>query len=175
MKLLIDFLPLVLFFIAYKVAGIYVATAVLMAAITLQMLYVYKTEGRLQIMHKLTLVLVWVFGVLTLILQDERFIKLKPTILYAAMGLALMVTERYFKRNPLEALLGQQLALPASVWRRLTWAWVLYCFFMSALNAYVAYTFSTEAWVDFKLWGYVFPVTFLIGQGIYIARHLPKS
>ena len=172
MKLLLDFLPILLFFGAFKFYGIYTATAVLMVATVIQMAITYLLERRLQTMHKLTLALVLVFGTLTLLLQDERFIKWKPTVLYAAMAIALAVTVWVFRKNFLKVVLGSQLDLPEAVWMRLNWAWVMYCLFMSALNGYVAATFSTDAWVNFKLWGYVFPVAFIVGQGVYVSRFL---
>lgn len=172
MKLLLDFLPILLFFGAFKLYGIYAATAVLMAATVLQMGYIYLIERKLQTMQKATLVLILVFGTLTLVLQDERFIKWKPTVLYGAMAVALAVALWGFKRNFLQMVLGAQLTLPPRVWTQLTLAWVAYCAFMAALNAYVALYFSTQAWVDFKLWGYVFPIAFLVAQGLYIAPHL---
>lgn len=172
MKILIDFFPILLFFGAYKLYGIYVGTAVLMATTVAQMGLIYAIDRRLQTMHKATLVLILLFGTLTLVLQDERFIKWKPTVLYGAMSLALAVALWVFRKNFLKMLLGSQLALPDGVWLRLNVAWVLYCAFMSAINAYVVINFSTEAWVDFKLWGYVFPLVFLVGQGFYIAPHL---
>jgi intracellular septation protein len=172
MKILLDFLPIVLFFGAYKLHGIYVGTAVLMAATVVQMAVTYALERKLQTMHKVTLALVLVFGALTLFLQDERFIKWKPTVLYAAMAIALAIAVWILKKNFLKMMLGSQLDLPDFVWMRLNWAWVLYCLFMSVLNGYVAYAFSTDAWVDFKLWGYAFPLAFIIGQGVYVSRFL---
>ncbi len=172
MKILIDFLPILLFFGAYKLYGIYVGTAVLMAATAVQMAVTYALERKLQTMQKVTLALVLVFGTLTLVLQDERFIKWKPTVLYAAMAVALAVTVWGFGKNFLKLVLGNQLDLPDAVWMRLNWAWVAYCLFMSIVNGYVAYYLSTDAWVDFKLWGYVFPLVFIIGQGLYVSRHL---
>jgi intracellular septation protein len=175
MRLLIDFLPLLLFFGAYKLHDIYVATGVLMAATVLQTAVIYGMDRKLQTIHKLTLALVLVFGTLTLALHDERFIKWKPTVLYAAMGIALAVGQWVLRRNVLQLLLGSQLSLPHKVWGRLGVAWIVYCLFMSALNAYVAAYYSTEFWVEFKLWGYAFPLVFLVGQGFYIARHLPAD
>lgn len=175
MKLLLDFFPILLFFGAYKFANIYVATGVLMAATVVQMATIYTIDKRLQTMHKVTLVLVLVFGALTLILQDDRFIKWKPTVLYGAMSLALAVALWGMKKNFLQMLLGSQMSLPEVVWRRLNQAWVVYCGFMSAINAYVVMNFSTEAWVDFKLWGYAFPIAFLVAQGIYVAPHLKED
>ena len=172
MKLLLDFFPILLFFVSYKLSDIYTATAVLMAATTVQMAVIYLRERSLQTMHKITLVLVLGFGALTLGLHDERFIKWKPTVLYSAMSLGLAFATWGLKKSPIKGLLGSQLELPDAVWARLNVAWVFYCAFMALANAYVAQNFTTEEWVNFKLWGYVFPVTFILGQGIYIARQM---
>lgn len=172
MKILIDFFPILLFFGAFKVYGIYIGTAVLMAATVIQMGLIYKIDHKLQMMHKITLALVLAFGTLTLVLQDDRFIKWKPTVLYAAMAIGLTVALWVLKKNFLKLMLGSQLTLPDNVWMRLNLIWIVYCVFMSVINAYVAANFSTEAWVDFKLWGYVFPLAFIVGQGFYISRYL---
>lgn len=172
MKLLIDFFPILLFFGAYKLHDIYVATAVLMAATVLQMALIYVIDRKLQLMHKVTLLLILIFGTLTLALHDERFIMWKPTVLYAAMGLALALALWIWRKNFLQILLGSQLELPDAVWLRLNVAWIVYAFFMATLNGYVAAFYSQEAWVNFKLWGYVFPLVFIVGQGLYIARYL---
>ncbi len=175
MKILIDFFPILLFFGAYKLYDIYAATAVLMVATVAQMALIYAIDRRLQTMHKVTLVLILVFGALTLGLHDERFIKWKPTVLYAAMAIALGVALWLMKKNFLKLMLGSQLQLPERVWTRLNVAWIVYSFLMAALNGYVAAFYSTEAWVNFKLWGYAFPLVFIIGQGIYIARYLKSD
>ncbi len=172
MKILIDFFPILLFFGAYKFYDIYVATAVLMAATVLQTGLMYAIDRKLQTMQKITLALILVFGTLTLALHDDRFIKWKPTVLYAAMAIALAVALWFMKKNYLKLLLGSQLELPDAVWMRLNVAWIVYCTFMAALNGYVAAFYSTEAWVNFKLWGYAFPLIFIVGQGLYIARYL---
>jgi intracellular septation protein len=172
MKILIDFFPLLFFFGAYKYYDIYVGTAVLMGATVLQMALIYGIDRKLQAMHKITLVLVLVFGALTLGLHDDRFIKWKPTVLYAAMSIALAVAVWVMRKNFLKMLLGSQLMLPDAIWHRLNIAWVIYTAFMAALNAYVVMNYSTEAWVSFKLWGYVFPLAFIVGQGLYIAPHI---
>lgn len=174
MRVLLDFIPILLFFIAYKLWGIYVGTAVLMAGMTVQMGIIYALDHKLSTMHKATLALVLVFGVLTLLLHDERFIKWKPTVLYAAMALALALALWVWRKNFLKMMLGSQLSLPDFAWNRLTVAWVAYCLFMAALNGYIAAFFSTDAWANFKLWGYVFPIVFIVGQGVYVARHLSE-
>jgi intracellular septation protein len=172
MRFLIDFFPIALFVAAYKLHDIYTATAVLMAATVLQTGIIYGIDRKLQTLQKVTLVLVLVFGVFTLVLQDERFIKWKPTVLYASMAIVLGAALWGWKKNFLQILLGSQLTLPTAVWGRLTVIWVLYFLFMAAINGYVAAYYSTEDWVNFKLWGYIFPVVFIIGQGLYIARYI---
>jgi intracellular septation protein len=175
MKQLLDFLPILLFFGAYKLYNIYVATGVIMVATVVQMAIVYKLDGRLQTMHKVTLGLVLAFGALTLGFHDERFIKIKPTVLYTFMALTLGIALWGYGKNFLKMMLGGQLQLPDGVWRRLTAAWVVYALFMAALNAYVAYFYTTEQWVNFKIWGYAFPLVFLVAQGLYIAKYLQPS
>lgn len=172
MKLLIDFFPILLFVGAYKLYDIYVGTGVLMAATVVQMGLIYTIDRRLQMVQKITLVLVLVFGALTLALHDDRFIKWKPTVLYAAMAIGLAVALWVLKKNFLKLLLGSQLTLPDAVWQRLNLIWVAYCVFMASINGYVAAYYSTEDWVNFKLWGYAFPLAFIVGQGFYIARHI---
>jgi intracellular septation protein len=172
MKILIDFFPILLFFGAYKAYDIYIGTGVLMAATMIQMGLIYTLDRKLTVMHKITLALVLVFGTLTLVLHDERFIKWKPTVLYAAMAIGLALAVWVWKKNFLKLLLGSQLELPDPVWMRLNMVWVVYCVFMSLINAYVAAYYSTEAWVNFKLWGYAFPLVFIVAQGFYISRYL---
>ncbi|MEY2995006.1 MAG: hypothetical protein RL357_1941 [Pseudomonadota bacterium] len=175
MRILIDFFPIALFVAVYKGVDIYAATATLMAATVVQMFLIYKIEGKLSTMHRATLALILAFGGLTLVLQNETFIKWKPTVLYAGMALLLAGATWIGTLNPLQRLLGSQLKLPAPVWSTLTWAWTSYFAFMSAINAYVAHYFTTDEWVDFKIWGYVFPLVFILGQAVYIARHINQG
>jgi intracellular septation protein len=176
MKQILDFLPILLFFVAYKTYDIYTATAVIMAATVVQMAILYKLDGKLATIHKVTLGLVLGFGAMTLGFQDERFIKIKPTVLYTCMALALGIALWVFKKNFLKSMLGAQMALPDHVWRNLTVAWVVYSLAMAAVNAYVAFFYTTEQWVNFKLWGYAFPLVFILAQGVYIAKYLqPKD
>ena len=175
MKLLLDFFPILLFFGAFKLYDIYTATAVLMGGTMIQMTIIWVREHKLLPMQKATLVLILVFGSLTLALHDDRFIKWKPTVLYGAMAVSLAVALWGFKKNFLKMLLGSQLALPERIWSHLNIAWIVYCLFMSAINGWVAAFYSTDAWVNFKLWGYVFPIAFLVAQGLYIAPHLKSD
>ena len=175
MKFLLDFFPIVLFFVAYRLQDIYLATGVLMAATVVQSLILYALERKLSIMQKATLGLILAFGSLTLALHDDRFIKWKPTVLYLAMAMVLGLAQAFWDRNFLKIMLGTQLPLPPAVWRRLTHIWVIYFVFMAVSNGVVAALFSTDAWVNFKIWGYVFPVSFILGQGVYIAKYLQPS
>jgi intracellular septation protein len=146
-----------------------------MAATLLQTAVIYAIDRKVATMQKATLVMILAFGTLTLWLQDERFIKWKPTVLYMAIALGLTIAVWTFKKSFLKLMLGSQLDLPDPIWMRLNVAWIVYCVLMAVLNGYVAAYFSTEAWVDFKIWGYVFPVAFLIGQGFYISPHLKSD
>jgi len=175
MKFLLDLFPILLFFVTYKLSDIYMATGVLMAATLVQTAVMYGMQRKLATMQKITVVLVMGFGALTLGLHDERFIKWKPTLLYAILTVTLLVGHWILKKNFLKSLLGSQLVLPDRVWHRLNLSWMVYCIFMASINAYVASYFSTEEWVNFKLWGYVFPLVFIVAQGVYIAQHLPQE
>ncbi len=175
MRQLLDFLPILLFFGSYKAYNIYVATSVIMVATLVQMAILYKMDGTLQTMHKVTLALVLGFGAMTLGFQDERFIKIKPTVLYTFMAAALAIGLWIYKKNFLKSMLGAQIKLPDLIWRNLTVAWVVYSFGMAALNAFVAYYYTTEQWVDFKIWGYAFPLIFIVAQGIYISKYLQNN
>ncbi|MDR7305238.1 septation protein A [Rhodoferax saidenbachensis] len=184
MKTLLDFIPILLFFAAYKLhawfgvgkdEAIYFATPVLMAATVVQMAIIYWIDRKLTALQKITLGMILVFGGITLALHDKRFIMWKPTVLYAGMAIALAVAIWGMKNNFLKSMLGSQLELPDSVWHKLNVAWVFYTAFMAISNGYVAMYYSEDAWANFKLWGYVFPLVFLIGQGLYIAPHLKND
>jgi intracellular septation protein len=171
-KILLDFIPILLFVAAYKFTSIFVATGVLMVATVVQMAITYAIDRKLTTMHKMTLGMVLGFGTLTLVLQNETFIKWKPTVLYIAMALAMAFAMWVMKKNYLKLMLGSQLELPDPVWMRLNLVWMLYCLFMAAVNGYVAAYYTTNQWVNFKIWGYVFPLAFMLGQGWYVSRHL---
>lgn len=184
MKIFLDFFPILLFFAAYKLhawfgvgkeEAIYFATPVLMAATVLQMAAIYAIDKKLTAMHKVTLVLILVFGTITLALHDKRFIMWKPTVLYAGMAIALAISIWGMRKSFLKTMLGSQLELPDAVWHKLNVAWVFYAAFMAISNAYVATYYSEDAWANFKIWGYVFPLAFLLGQGIFIAPHLKAA
>ena len=172
MKFLFDLFPVLLFFIAFQFAGIYVATGVAIAASFAQIGWLYAKKRKIDTMLWVSLVIISVFGGMTLFFHSDTFIKWKPTVLYASMAIVLAVALWGWGKNFLQMLLGSQLSLPDAVWARLTVIWVVYFLFMAAINGYVAALYSTEDWVNFKLWGYAFPLIFIVGQGFYISRHI---
>ena len=176
MKILIDFFPILLFFGAYKFYGIYVGTAVLMAATALQMAIIYAIDRRLQTMHKVTLVLILLFGTLTLVLQDDRFIKWKPTVLYWIMGGTLAIGQLFFNKNFIKSLMGSQMDLPDNAWRVVNWSWAGFFAAMGVLNLWVAFNFDLDTWVNFKMFGGMgLMVLFVIVQALYLSKYMKSD
>jgi intracellular septation protein len=161
MKVLFDFFPLLLFFAAFKVAGIYVATAVAIAASIIQVGGYWWKRRRFEAMHLITLAVIVVFGGLTLILHNDTFIKWKPTILYWVFAALILGSQWLGGKTAMERVLGGQLPLPAAVWRRFNFHWGLFFLAMGALNIYVAFYFALDhdalwrqaMWVNFKVFG----------------------
>jgi len=175
MQLFVDFFPLLLFFIAFKWQGIYVATAVAIVASVVQIAWLLWSRGRVQVINWLSLAIIVIFGGATLLLQDETFIKWKPTVLYGLFGAILAVGKVGFGRN-LIAYLMKGVALPGKVWSLVTWSWVAFFAFMGTANWYVATHFSTDTWVDFKVWGGIgFFLVFALLQGLWLARYATEE
>ncbi len=173
MKFLFDLFPVVLFFVAFKLAGIYVATGVAIAATFLQVGWLKLRGKRVEPMLWASLGIIAVFGGATLFLQDETFIKWKPTVLYWLLGCVLAVAAVVFRRNLIRTMLSQQVQLPDPVWSRLNWSWVGFFAFMGALNLYVAYNYSTDLWANFKLFGGMgLMLLFVVLQAAFLARHV---
>lgn len=172
MKLLFDLLPILLFFVAYKIWGIYVATGVAIAATVLQIGWLKARGKKVEPMQWASLGIIVVFGGMTLFFQDETFIKWKPTVLYGVFAVALLGAERVTGRNPLQAIMGAQITLPSPIWQKLTFAWVTFFVGMAALNLFVAYSFPLDIWVDFKLFGTMgLTFAFVVAQSFWIGRH----
>lgn len=173
MKLFLDFFPIVLFFAAFKLWDIYVATAVAMVATIAQIAYLRYSTGKVEPMQWLSLGIIVVFGGATILAHDETFIKWKPTVLYWAMGAALAGGLLFFRKNLLKSLMGGQLVLPDHAWRAMNWSWVGFFAAMGLLNLWVAYNFDTETWVNFKLFGGLgLMAVFVIGQAFYLGRYM---
>ena len=176
MKLLIDFFPIILFFVAFKVWGIYTATAVAIVATVAQIAYLRFKTGKIEPMQWMSLGVIVLFGGATLLAHDDNFIKWKPTVLYWLMGGALLIGQLVFKKNLLRSVMGAQLQLPDAIWLKLNWAWSAFFALMGALNLWIAYHFDTDTWVNFKLFGGMgLMVVFVIAQAIYMSRYLPQD
>jgi intracellular septation protein len=202
MKLLLDFLPLILFFGTFKYAEgqadaaadfatqhfgflvsggqvgpqeapVLLATLVVMAATLLQALLLKLRGKKIDLMLWISLALVVVLGGATIWFHSETFIKWKPTGLYWAMALVFFGSQSFFNKNLLQAMLGKDLQLPAPVWRRLNWAWVAFFAAMGVLNLYVAYHYSTSTWANFKVFGTTgLMLIFTLAQGLYMSKYL---
>lgn len=174
MQLLADYFPLILFFLAFKWQGIMVATAVAIGASVAQIAW-FKWKGKLSTIHWVSFAVIAVFGGATLILQDEVFIKWKPTVLYGLFGAILAVGKLAFGRD-LIAYLLKGITLPPAVWSRVTWSWTAFFAAMAVLNWYVAFHYPTETWVNFKVWGGIgLFLLFALGQGLLLARHVTEA
>ena len=202
MKLLFDFLPVILFFgsfmladrhadaaarfatdhLGFAVSGgvvgpgeapVLLATIVVVVATLLQIAFLLLTRRKVDTMLWITFALVTVLGGATVWFHNPTFIKWKPSALYWAMALAFWASQTLFGRNLLQSLVGEQLQLPREVWKRLNVAWVVFFSVIGFVNLYVAYNFSTSTWVSFKAFGLTaLMLVFIVVQGVYAARHV---
>ena len=172
MKLLVDFFPILLFFAAFKLYDIYVATIVAIAAAAVQVSFVWFRTRRIEPMHLITLAVIVVFGGATLYFKDELFIKWKPTVVNWLFGIVFLVSQYMGRRTAIERLLGSKVDLPARVWRRLNLMWTSFFLVVGGVNLFVAYTFDTDTWVNFKLFGVLgLTLLFVVVQTAYLHRH----
>ena len=201
MKLLFDLFPVILFFVAFKyseknpelaaswvaslmgsaavdpkIAPILLATVVVILATIAQIIWVAFRHGKVDKMLWVSLVLVVVFGGMTLVFQDESFIKWKPTILYwvfaGSMGFAALV----MKKNAIKAMLGEQLSLPEPVWTKVNLSWIAFFVVMGFLNIIIAFNFPTDVWVNFKLFGGMgLMLVFVLGQGFMLSKYVEEK
>ena len=174
MKLLFDFLPIVLFFAVYKIYDdFYLATGVIIIATALQVGWMWWRHGKVERMPLIALALLVVFGGITLLLHDEMFLKWKVTVVNWLFG-AVFLGSQFIGQKPLiERMMGSQISLPGGVWRRLNFAWVAFFLSMGVINLYVMYQFDTDTWVNFKLYGLLgMTLVFVVAQGVYLARHM---
>ena len=176
MKFLFDLFPVILFFVAFKLSDIYVATGVAIAATCAQIGWLVLRRKPIDAMLWVSFAVIAVFGGATLALQDETFIKWKPTVLYWLFAIVLAVAALAFRKNLIRAMLDKQVALPEPVWSRLNWSWIGFFTFMGAANLYVAFNFPTDLWVSFKLFGGMgLMLAFVIGQALFLARYMEEG
>lgn len=202
MKLLFDFLPVILFFGMFKyadankdwaaatatehfgflvsggvarpeIAPILLATVVVVLATAAQVGWLLARRRKVDTMLWVSLALVTLLGGMTIWFHSETFIKWKPSVLYWVMGSALWISQTFLKKNLLQLMMGAQVSLPAQVWQRLNFAWIAFFALMGLLNLYVAYSFPTAVWVNFKLFGGLgLMLLFMVAQGLYLSRHI---
>ncbi|MBX9630274.1 MAG: septation protein A [Burkholderiales bacterium] len=173
MKLLFDLFPVIVFFVAFKVADIYVATGVAIAATFAQIAWVWFRHRKVENMLWVSLAIIVVFGGATLLLHDETFIKWKPTVLYWAFAAVLIGARYVFRKNLIRSMVGQQLTLPEPVWDKLNLSWAGFFLVMGCLNLFVAFRFSTDVWVNFKLFGGMgLMLLFALAQGLMLSRYV---
>lgn len=176
MKMLIEYLPVVLFAGTYFATDIYTATAVFMVAATVLALGYRVIAGKWNNTHLIVAALALVFGSMTLVFHDPLFIKLKPTVLYALFAAVLVGSVFIGERPLMQRMLESKLELKPPVWQRLTFMWAAFFLFCAVLNLYIAFEYSEVLWVKFKLFGtFGLTIIFVIAQGFYLAQHLPKE
>lgn len=173
MKLLLDFLPIAVFFAAYHLSGdIVFATLVLIPATLAQVGFVWWRYRRLEKMHLVTLGLLIVLGGATVLFRDAAFIQWKPTVVNALFALAFLVSPWFGGKTLVQRMMERAVTLPAAIWTRLNTAWVGFFLVMAGLNVYVFKTFDEATWVNFKLFGMLgLTLAFVLAQGIYLSRH----
>src|SRR5574343_1158129 len=197
MKLLFDLFPVILFFASFKYsekhpelaagwiapllgaavdikqAPILLATIVVIVATVAQIAWVHFRHGKVDKMLWVSLGLVVVFGGLTLVFQDETFIKWKPTLLYWVFAVSMAFSALILKKNPMKAMLGEQLTLPEPVWNKVNLSWIAFFAVMGVLNLVIAFNFPTDTWVNFKLFGGMgLMLVFVLGQGMLLSKYI---
>jgi intracellular septation protein len=173
MKILFDFFPIVIFFVCFKFFGIYTATAVAMVASAAQVIFHRIKHQKYEKMHLISLALILVLGGATLIFHNPWFIKWKPTCIYWLSSLVFLGSSFIGKKPIIQKMMEANVTLPNVIWHRINFAWCLFFAIMGALNLYVAYHFSTDVWVNFKLFGGAgLTLVFIFLQAMYLTRHM---
>ncbi|SDL38614.1 intracellular septation protein [Modicisalibacter muralis] len=174
MKLLLDFLPIAIFFAVYHFSGdIVLATLVLIPATLAQVAFLWWRHRRVEKMHLVTLALLIVLGGATVIFKDPAFIQWKPTVVNALFALAFLVSPLFGGKTLVQRMMEKAVALPTPIWTRLNLAWVVFFVIMAVLNVYVFKTFDEATWVNFKLFGMLgLTLVFVLAQGVYLSRHM---
>ena len=176
MKFLFDLFPVFLFFLAFKIYDIFIATAVAIVAAIAQIGWLWFRDRHIDKMMWSNLVIIVIFGGATLVSQDETFIKWKPTILYWLIATALLVSNLIFRKNLIQAMLEKQIILPSIIWNKLNLSWIGFFLLMGCINLYVAFSFSVDTWVTFKLFGATgLMLIFIILQVVMLEKYLKDT
>ncbi|MGO2508179.1 MAG: septation protein A [Vibrio hibernica] len=175
MKQFIDFIPLVIFFFLYKSYDIYVATGALIAATAVQVTVTYFLYKKVEKMQIITFLMVAIFGGMTLFFHDDNFIKWKVTIIYSLFSIGLLVSD-YIGKPVIKGMLGKEITLPDTIWKRVNIAWVIFFALCAVINIYVAYKLPLDAWVNFKVFGLLIATfAYTLLTGLYIYKYMPKE
>lgn len=176
MKLLFDFLPILLFFIAYKIGGIYVATAIAIIVSCVQVGFCWYKFRRIERLHLITLLLIVVLGGATLFLHNTLFFQWKPTIVNWLFAITFLGSQFIGHKPVIQRMLEGNVSLPAYIWRRLNISWAIFFLMMGIANLYVVYHYDEDTWVNFKLFGMLgLTVLFVLVQALYLARHIEEK
>jgi intracellular septation protein len=176
MKFFFEFLPILLFFVAYKFYDIYVATAVAIFASVVQVVFLFFKNKKVEKGPLITMALLIVMGGATIYFRNPDFIKWKPSVLNWIFGLIFIGSFWVGKENMCQKLMGKQIELPTHIWVNLNWAWGIFFIFSGCLNIFVAYNYDLDTWVNFKLFGLLgLTLLFIIAQGIYLNKYIKQE
>lgn len=173
MNLLIDFVPIFIFFIVFKLKGIVAATIATIIVSFIQLVIIKIATNQLPKIQSISFLILLVLGGLALICKQEIFIKLKPTVIYWILAIIFLLTHYLSKKSILEKISNNAINLPANVWRKLNTVWSIFFIIMGILNLYVVYFYDTNTWVNFKLFGTLgLTILFVICQTCFLAKYL---
>ncbi|OQW70699.1 MAG: septation protein A [Methylotenera sp.] len=173
MKFFFDLIPVILFFIGFKLYGIFTATAIAIGATIALIIYAKIRHGKVEKMLLVNGVIISVLGGVTLLLHDKTYIMWKPTVLYWLLAAVLLIANAFFKKNFIQQMMGKMLNAPKPVWDKLNLAWVVFLVILGFVNLYVAFNYSENAWVNFKLFGVTsIMFLFIIGQTLLLKQYL---
>ena len=176
MKSFFEILPLILFFVAFKLYGVFVATGVAVAVSLLQVGVLLILRKKVELMQWITLIVLVVFGGVTLLFHDEMFIKWKPTVVNAFFALAFLGSQWVGDRPFIQRMLESKVSLSSQKWKRLNLSWVVFFTFLAVVNLYVAYQFSTDVWVNFKIFGILgLTLVFTLLQGVFLLKGVAEK
>ena len=177
MQLLFDFFPVIAFFLTYKITGnMFVATAVIIVAVIAQTAWQWFRHRKISQMALISGVLVLIFGGLTLAIHDKAFIQWKVTVVNWLLAAGFLASRFFGDKLLIERMMGENVQLERPVWATLNWAWILFFAALGAINLYVVYNFSEEAWVNFKLFGMLgLTFVFAIAQAVWLSSKMPAE